>query len=292
MGSHKSNDYSSAVAASFMLLAVVLTSFDAVIVRMLAGQVHPFVITFFRSLFGLIVVLPWIMAQRQHLHSKFRFMHILRASMKIAALSCFFLAFASAQLADVTAVMFIAPIFLTIGGWIFFNEKRTWGRIIAIIMGFVGVIIVIRPGDGDFSWALIYALIGSALTAAIQLMLKIMAKQDSTQTLVVWNLLVMAPLAALPAFLYWTTPTSSQLILLATQGALGALSMSLMTRSLSMAEASFLAPIDFVRLPIVAILAFLLFKETAQIETWVGACVIFSSTFLVAGGASWNRRKA
>lgn len=287
----KAGGYNSLLAAAFMLIGTTLTAFDAVIVRLLAHEVHPFVIVFFRSLFGLLVVLPWILSQRQKMISHYRILHVLRAVMKIGALVCFFFAFAAAPLADVTAIMFTAPIFLTIGGWVLFGEKYSTSRMIAVLAGFVGVVIVIGPGQGGMTWALTYALIGSAVTAAIQLMLKMMAKHDSTQTLVSWNLVVMVPLAALPALYFWTTPTLAQFGLLATQGVLGALTMSLMTRALGMADASLLAPIDFIRLPIVAILAFLLFDELAGTETWIGAGLIFGSTLLVAGGAHSTRRK-
>ncbi len=287
----KVSSYNAVLAAAFMLVAATLTAFDAVIVRMLAHEVHPFVIVFFRSLFGLMVVLPWILTQRHKMVSHYRLMHILRAVMKIISLVCFFVAFATAPLADVTAIMFTAPIFLTIGGWVFFGEQYSTGRLIAVLAGFVGVVIVIGPGQGGMTWALTYALIGSAITAAIQLMLKMMARQDSTQTLVSWNLVVMVPLAALPAMFVWATPTLTQLALLATQGILGALTMSLMTRALGMADASLLAPIDFIRLPIIAIFAFLFFNELAGLETWMGAGLIFVSTMLVAGGAHSSRRK-
>lgn len=280
------------LATTFMLVAAVLTAFDAVIVRLLAQQVHPFVIVFFRSVFGLMVVMPWIFAGRRKIRSHYRLMHLLRAAMKIVALACFFFAFASAPLADVTAIMFTAPIFLTLGGWVFFGEEYSSGRLIAVLAGFVGVLIVIGPGEGAMSWALIYALIGSAVTAAIQLMLKMMAKHDSTQTLVSWNLVVMVPLAALPAFYFWTTPTPYQLGLLAAQGILGALTMSLMTRALSLADASLIAPLDFVRLPIVAVFAFLFFDELAGIETWIGASLIFLSTLIVARSTRSKRRNS
>nr|WP_306264967.1 DMT family transporter [Pararhizobium sp. IMCC3301] len=279
------------LAAIFMLVGAVILAFDAVLVRLLAQQVHPFVIVFFRSVFGLMIVLPWIVARRHEMTSHYRVMHFLRAAMKIAALACFFFAFALAPLADVTAIMFTAPIFLTLGGWLIFGEKYSMARLIAVLAGFVGVIIVISPAGGDMSWALAYALIGSALTAAIQLMLKKMARHDSTQTLVSWNLVLMVPLAFIPALYFWTTPTLPQLGLLAVQGILGALNMSLVTRALSMADASLLAPLDFVRLPVVAIFAFLFFDELASVETWIGASVIFLSTLIVAGGAGWKRRK-
>jgi drug/metabolite transporter (DMT)-like permease len=114
-------------------------------------------------------------------------------------------------------------------------------------------------------------------------MLKSMSGRDSTDALVGWNLILTVPLAALPALWFWTTPTWPQLGLLAIQGALGALNMTAITRSLALAPASFVAPFEFLRLPFVAILAFAFFGEVAGLGTWVGATIIFGSTLLLIG---------
>ncbi|NJO34763.1 MAG: DMT family transporter [Rhodospirillales bacterium] len=250
---------------------------------MLAAGVHPFVIGFARALFGLLVVLPWIAARPGMLRSNYRWLHGLRAALKLLSLVAFFAAFATAPLADVTAIAFAAPIFVTIGAWCFLGESPRALRVLAVVLGFAGVLLVLRPGEQDgMTTGLLFALLGALLAAVIQLILKPMAAKDRTETLVAWNLILTVPIAALPAIWFWTPPTVQEWGLLALQGALGALNMALVTRAFSLAEASLIAPIDFLRLPIVAALGFALFGEISPFQTWLGGMVIFGATLLMA----------
>ena len=286
----KSHDRAALLGVALMLLVAVFNALDAVIVRLLSPEVHPFIIGFTRALFGLLVVLPWILSRPSILRSQFRFLHVLRAALKLASLIAFFAAYASATLADVTAIAFTAPIFVTIGAWLLLGERLQTLRVFAVIAGFIGVLLVLRPGQQmGIAPGLSLALLGALLAATIQLMLKPMAAQDSTETLVAWNLIVTVPIAALPALWVWATPTPGQWILLALQGGLGALNMSLITRAFALAEASLIAPLDFLRLPIVAALAFVLFGQTVPLTTWLGGIVIFGATLLMARSARKRR---
>jgi drug/metabolite transporter (DMT)-like permease len=276
-----SADRAALIGVGLMLLAAVVNSLDAVIVRVLAHHIHPFVIGFTRSLFGLLVVVPWILSRREILGTSYRLMHVARAALKLGALVAFFAAFAVAPLADVTAIAFAAPIFVTVGAWLFLGERVRKFRVVAVVIGFVGVIIVLRPGQSDVSPALALALLGASLTAVIHLMLKIMSAKDSMETLVAWNLILTVPLAIIPAVWFWTSPTLSQWVLLALQGALGAFNMAVVTRAFALAEASLIAPIDFLRLPVVAIMALFFFSELASVATWIGGAVIFVSTLMM-----------
>lgn len=278
-----------ALAALLMASAAVLNAVDAAIVRLL-GDVHPFTIGFFRGVFGLAFVLPWIVSRPGMLRSSYRFMHVWRAGLKLAGLVCFFAAFAAAPLADATAIIFLGPIFLTLGAWLFLGERLGTRRVLAVVAGFAGALVIIGPGQsGAFTPALLFALAGAALTAAVQLMLKRMSANDSTDTLVAWNLILIVPISLAPALFVWTTPSLVEFGLLALQGALGALNMTMVTRALAMADASFLAPLDFIRLPAVAMLGFVLFGEVAGIATWIGAAIIFGAT-LIAAGSGWLAR--
>ena len=127
-----------------------------------------------------------------------------------------------------------------------------------------------------------FALLGALLTAIIQLILKPMSARDSTETLVAWNLILTVPIALVPALWFWTAPTPWQWGLLALQGVVGAINMGLVTRAFSLAEASLIVPIDFLRLPIVAGLAFAFFGQTVSIATWIGGTVIFAATLMMA----------
>lgn len=278
-------DRGALIGVLLMMGVGVINAADAVIVRLLAKEVHPFVIGLTRTSFGLLALLPWILSRPHMLKTQFRTMHVLRAALKLASLIAVFFALAEAPLADVTAIGFAAPLFVTVGAWIFFSEAPQPVRILAVLLGFFGVMIVLRPdwsGGVAVSPALALALLGALLTAVIQLMLKFMARRDAADTLVAWNLIVSVPIAAVPAFLVWQMPTPYHWGLLALQGALGALNQTMVTRAFQMADASLVAPIDFLRLPFVAILAFAMFQETAGLTTWVGAAVIFVATMLMA----------
>lgn len=273
-----------------MLVVSALMAADSVIVRALSPGVHPFVMALTRASFGLLFFLPWMFARKGVLVSQYRLRHLLRAVLKLGALVSFFIAFAEAPLADVTAIAFTSPIFVTLGAWVFLSENPRALRVLAVAIGFGGVVLVLRPGgDGGIPPGLLWALLGASLTAVIQLILKPMSAVDSTETLVAWNLIITVPLAAVPAALFWSMPTPGEWALLAAQGALGALSMGLATRAFSLAEASLIVPFDFLRLPFVAGLGYLFFAQTVPLTTWIGGSVIFAATLMMAQSARSRR---
>lgn len=283
-------DRAAMIGVLLMLIVAVLNAVDAVIVRLLSPGVHPFVIGFARALFGLLAVLPWIVRRPGILQSHYRFRHVLRAALKLGSLVAFFAAFASAPLADVTAIAFTAPLFVTVGAWLFLGESPRVVRVIAVLIGFAGVLLVLRPGEHEgIPTGLALALLGAVLMAVIQLLLKPMSARDSSETLVAWNLIATVPIAAVPAFFVWSTPTATEWLLLALQGLLGVLNMALVTRAFSLAEASLIVPIDFLRLPFVAALAFVIFGQTVPLTTWIGGVVIFAATLLMARSARTRR---
>lgn len=266
-----------------VVIATFLAALDAVIVRALAGQVHPLLIAFFRAFFGLAMVLPWIVARVDLAASPYRWLHALRAALKQAALVAAFVAFTHMPLADATAILFTAPLFLTVGAWLFLSEAVSPLRWLAVAVGFAGTLIIIQPRAAGFDPWILAALASAALTAVIQLVLRRMTQADTTQRLVAWNLLAMVPIGLLVALPVWVTPTGHQLALLALQGALGALNMSLMTRAFGLVEASTVAPLDYLRLPIVSVLAFAFFNQTPALSTWVGAVIIAGAIMLASG---------
>lgn len=278
-------DRSALAGVALMLVVAIFGALDAVIVRIVSPSVHPFVIGFTRSLFGLIAMSPWIITRPGILRSNYTVRHFVRAALKLAALVAFFAAFAIAPLADVTSIAFAAPIFVTLGAWTFLSERPQPLRVLAVIAGFAGVLVVLRPGENGISAGLALALIGAFLTAAIQLILKPMSAKDSTETLVAWNLILTVPIAAIPALFFWQMPSLQEWALLGVQGVLGAASMAMVTKAFALAEASLIAPLDFLRLPIVAALAYYFFGQVAGITIWIGGALIFCATLLLARSA-------
>ena len=259
-----------------------LGALDGIIVRILSSDIHPFLIVFYRSIFGLIIIIPIFLKERDVFISSYRYLHLFRAFLKILALTSFFLAFKSVSLSDVVSISFITPLLIILGSIMFLKETPTKKHIIFSFIGFIGILIILKPGFSSIPDALYWALIGAILSACIQLILKKMSDKDKPDTLTVWNLLCTVPLAFIPALFFWTTPSFEMFILLTIQGLIGVLNMLFITKAMSMVDISYLAPYDFLRLPIISILAFMMFDEIPSASTLLGASIIFLSGFLIS----------
>ena len=271
------------LAVGLAALGAALSAVDAAIVRALDGGVHPFVIAFFRAALGAMAVLPLVAARPGLLTSHYPLrQHVLRAGLKLVALIAFFAAFARGPLTDVTAIAFTSPVFVVLGAAMMLGERLGAMKLLAIGLGFAGALVILGPAGSGLSWAMGFALSGAVMQAVIQLMLKTMSSGDGTATLVVLNLLLTVPMAAVLAALVWTTPTLWQFGMLALQGVLGAACMALMTHAFSLADASIVAPVDFLRLPLIALLGWLIFSETARASTWLGGGLICSAALIAS----------
>ena len=267
-----------------------LGALDGIIVRILSSDIHPFLIVFYRSIFGLIIIIPIFLKERDVFISSYRYLHLFRAFLKILALTSFFLAFKSVSLSDVVSISFITPLLIILGSIIFLKETPTKKHIIFSFIGFIGILIILKPGLSSIPDALYWALIGAILSACIQLILKKMSNKDKPNTLTVWNLLCTVPLAFIPALFFWTTLSFEMFILLTIQGLIGVLNMLFITKAMSMVDISYLAPYDFLRLPIISILAFMMFDEIPSASTLLGALIIFLSGFLISNLALNNKK--
>jgi drug/metabolite transporter (DMT)-like permease len=283
------HDAAQLLGVAIMAMVALGGALDAAVVRALAGEIHPFVIGFTRVTFGLLAMLPLILRRPGMLRTNARFGHVWRAALKLGSLVALFAALQAAPIATVTAIGFAAPLFVTIGAWALFSERPSSLRLVGLGLGFAGIVVILGPAMGiGESRALSLALLSSLLTAAIQLMLKVMGRTDSAHSLVAWNLIVSIPLAAIPAIIFWTTPTPAQWGLLAIQGAIGTFCQLGVTRALQLADASLVAPIDFLRLPLVAFAGWIFFSEIPHMATWMGGMLIFVAILVMA---STSRRR-
>lgn len=279
------NSGTALVAVGLAGLGATLAAVDAVIVRQLDGGVHPFVIGFYRAFFGALAVLPVLALRPGVMRSVYPLrQHAVRAGLKLLALVAFFAAFARGPLTDVTAIAFTSPVFVVLGAALTLGEPLGKRRIAALALGFLGALVIVGPTGSGLTLAMGFALLGAVVQAGIQLMLKSMSAGDHVLTLVLWNLFLTVPMALVLALPFWVWPTQAQLMLLALQGVLGALCMTCMTWAFSLADAALVAPVDFLRLPLVALLAWLLFDEIAGAATWVGGAMICAAALIASRG--------
>lgn len=270
-------------AYAHMLAAMVGFSVMALLIRLASAELPPLQIVFFRNFFALLLFLPLLLRRGLgFLRSPQLGLHLLRGVNGLAAMTCYFTALAFAPLAEVTALGFAMPLFATLGAAAFLGEQLRWRRMLALAMGFVGVLIVLWPKLGAPTLGAGLALGAAALIGSAVVMVKKLTATDSPAQIAIWMVLVQTPIALVPALYVWVAPSWTALGLMLGVAAAGSLAHLSWTRASSLAEVGMLQPIEFVRLPLVAALAFMLFDETPTAWTWAGGAAIFAATSYIA----------
>ena len=165
---------------------------------------------------------------------------------------------------------------------------RRW---VAIAIGFLGVVVILRPGSTLFDPWIMSAVFAAIGLAGVNLLMKYLAEREATNRILAWNLMISVPVALVLALPFWTTPSLPILGLLLLQGGLGALAQFSAARAMRLADVSVLTAIEFVRLPLVALIAYVLFGEISGFWTWMGAAIIIGSTlYLVRREAKLGRQ--
>jgi drug/metabolite transporter (DMT)-like permease len=274
----------SVLAIVLMLGAVTLFSAGHGLVRFASTELHPFQTSFLRSFFGLVFVLPLIMKGPDYsdLRIKLPKMHLIRGISSSVATLAWFTAVATMPLGEAVALNFTAPLFATILAAIFLHEVVRAKRWAATLVGFMGVLIVIRPGVETIQLGALLSL-GSAMMISVNvLMIRVMAQVDSARAIVTSFNLFLTIFTLIPALFVWQSPSLIMIGVTFAIGALTTLAHLMLTSSMRIAEASAVIPLDFVRLPLSALIGFIWFMETPDLWTIVGALIIGVSAIYIA----------
>ena len=265
-----------------MLGAMILFSTMGVFIKLASSQLHPLEVVFYRNFLALLFLTPWIFHQRATVFkSNRKKLYTLRAVFNVVGMAAGFTALTLIPLAEATALSFTAPLFATLGAALILGEIVRQRRIIAIFFGFVGMLIILRPGIEAVSPGALLAIANAITIAITVLIVKKLTTTEKPITIVAYMALLQTPMALIPALFYWEWPsliTWTWLFCLAGAGTIGHL---MYTKAIQLAEVSQLQPIDFVRLPIIALFGYIVFAEQPSIWVWIGGAVIFLSTAYV-----------
>jgi drug/metabolite transporter (DMT)-like permease len=249
-----------------------------VMIRLLTGNLHPFEVAFFRNLFGFMALLP-ILARRGPavLRTERLPLHALRSVLGLASMLLFFTALQRTGLPKVTAMSFTAPLFATAGAVLFLRERIHARRMAALLVGFAGTVVVMRPETGVDA-GVIMVLISSALWAVAILTIKALSDTESSFQVTFYTGLFMAPLSFVPAAFVWSWPNGREYAWLALMGTVGTISQLIMTQAFREADATAVLPVDFTRLLWASLFGMLVFHESPELATLLGGTLIFVST--------------
>ncbi len=252
-----------------------------VAVRYLGTSMNPVQAAFIRYCFGIVLILPLLSRAGVMSLDRDRLgFHALRGLVHGGGVILWFLAMSRIPISEVTALGFTTPIFVTLGAAVFLSERLKPYRVAAVLIGFIGALLILRPGLRVIDIGALAQLGAAPLFACSYLMAKSATRREASSMIVVLLSVFCTLTLALPALLVWRTPTLEELLLLGLTALLATSGHYCMTRALEAAEVSAVQPFTFLQLVWATILGLILFDETPDVWIWIGGAVI-------VGSATW-----
>lgn len=280
-------------AALLMFCSTVFFGLMVVAIRLASETLHTFEIAFFRNFFGLVAALPLLLRHGPDLLKTTQLPRYgVRCAIGVVSMMAGFWAIGHLPLAQAVALSYSTPIFVTIAAVLFLHEQVRARRWIAVGLGFVGVLIIVRPGSASFSAGTLVALVAAVLSGVVSIQIKQLSQVDPADRIVFLTTLIWVPMSLLPALTVWEWPQGITWLWVIAAGAMGTAGHMLWTRALKLGDVSALTPISFTQLPIVALAGWLLFQEPVDRWTAVGAMVIFSANAYIAHREARLARRA
>ncbi len=255
----------------------------AIAIRYATRYVPTQEVAFFRNSFGLLALLP-LLLRPGHAPLRTRQLprYFLRSLIGLASMLCGFWAVGHLPLAQAISLSYSTPLFVTLAAVLWLGEKVRIRRWAAVIAGFIGVLVIVRPGSNGFEAGSLIAVLAALLSALVAIQIKQLTRVDSPDTVVFYTYVFWVPLSLVPALFVWVWPTPTAWLWLLATGVLGTAGQLLWTRALKLGEVSALTPISFTQLPLVTLLGWLLFDQVLDRWTVIGALIILGSNAYIA----------
>ncbi len=268
------------------ILLTVSGSFFAVLMESLIRSAqydsNVYTIGFLRFFFGLIIIFPYLIKKKliPYKTKNFKF-YFIRGLFNLPMMILGFGALVYVPFEQFKALHFLSPIIVVLLSFIIFREKVYMYRILALVIGFIGMLIIVRPGIVDFNIGTIMILISLTFWSLIIIVSKFVSKDDSPITMVTYQYTLMTIFALPLAIYFWQMPSLQSLIFVF----IGAISGTILHLSLALsykyAELSVTQPVWFSGLIFGSAFGFFVFNETPDVWTWIGGIVVFSSVLLI-----------
>ncbi len=266
----------------------------AVLVRLAAEHLAIIVVVFIRQIMTMLLMTPFFWANRQQIrHPAGLRMHALRGVTAVGAMLCGLSAVVYVPLADVTAIQMTEVLFITALAALLLGESVGWRRWLATAIGFFGVLVMLGPFAGGVEPFMLVALLGAVFGACAVISLRLGSMHDTTVTVLFYQGLVVIGLSAPLAWWFWTPPTPEALRIVFAMSVIMAMGQWLFTAAMRMGRASSLAPLNYLRLLMMAVVGYWLYAEVPSPATALGALLIVgSATYTIHRNAQLRKEAA
>lgn len=261
----------SASIASFLTMTVAARA-------LVTNGMDAFQLMLMRSVIGWFLLLPLVFAIGgfSAMRTSHPVQHIARNALHYSGQYAWMLALGMIPLAQLIAIEFTAPIWAALGAVLFLSERMTLGKTTALLLGLIGVIVIVQPGASAIEPGHLIMLAGSVGFGLSVVLVKSLTRTDSTTVIIFWMLIIQSAIGLVPAVLVWHTPATELWPWIILVSFTGMSSHFFMARALSYAEATVVMPMDYLRLPISALIGYLLYAEQIDIYTATGAALILA----------------
>ena len=275
--------FASPVTRAALWMSGALVSFSAMAIagRQLAAELTTFQILFFRSLGGLAVLAAFL--QRSgwaQVHTQVFGTHLLRNVAHFGGQYAWFYGIALIPLTEVFAIEFTVPIWTAILATIFLGERMTGLRAMGVALGFVGVLVMLRPGVEAISAPALVVLGGALCFAVSHVFMKRLSGSEVPLTIPFYMTVIQLPIALLPALPHWVWPSTGSWPWVGVVGLSAVSAHYCLARAFQLADATVVVPMDFLRLPLIAVIGFAFYGEALSVWVFVGALIVFAATWL------------
>jgi drug/metabolite transporter (DMT)-like permease len=252
------------------------------IVKTMGSHLPAAELLFFRGAFGIVFLMPLVLWRGwRSVATRHPWMHLLRTCFGTASMFGVFYSVTHLPLADATAILFSSPLFATMFAAVILHETVGWRRATATLVGFGGILVMMRPGADAFDPVALVAVTAALLTGALAIIIRRLSGKDSPYVIIFWFTTV-GSLIALPfALAVWVPPLAGDWPLLVLIGFLGLIGQTAFTFAFSIGESSAVAPFDYMRLIFAGLFGYLLFAELPDEWSLTGAAIIMTSTFYI-----------
>jgi drug/metabolite transporter (DMT)-like permease len=270
------------LGASFMVLASVCFTAMNILIREANAELHPLQIAFLRNLFAFIAMLPWLWhVGFAGLRTKRLGMQLLRGGISFIGMALWFTAVTVLPLAQAVALNFTLPLFVTAGAALILAERVGVRRWAATVIGFLGTLIILRPGFEAVTIVSVLPILAAVAMACTALIVKSLSGTENPNAIVFYMNMLLTPISFVPALFVWQWPSWPVLGLTVALGVLAMVAHLFFTRAYKYADASAIMPLEYVRLPLIAVVGYLLYSEVPDLWTGIGAGIIVGSAIYI-----------
>jgi len=264
-------------AAAWMSGALVSLAAMAVATRELSALISISQILFFRSACGLLIIcfFLWRTNWRQIISPQLS-SHFVRNTSHLVAQYAWIYGIIFIPMAEVFAIEFTAPVWTTLLAALILKEKVTYPRLASLFLGLLGIFLIVRPGMSAVHPAALVVLFGSVCFAMAYTMTKKISRTDTPLCILFYMTAIQLPLSLVPSLLNWQPVTYQAWPYILIIGTVSLAAHYCMARALNIADVAIVVPMDFLRLPLIAVVGAVLYSESVEVWVFVGAALILS----------------